>query len=266
MYFSRFELLKYFLLQNRHAWPGLSKKQKDIIFNSNIVHNNIRDDYKNPELYQNGLNYESNIDRETLYRGKVVKKVLSQYNFNSILEIGPGSGFITKTILESHPSRYTAADIVKPFLNYCEKSIAKDKTITSECNFLFGDICTMDITETYDVIFFLSSLHHIPNREDFLNSLIKLCDTETVIILVEPTHYIQRILRIITNLPKFLSNDFVKFNNYENLSTHSFLTLREFQSFNKFQVIDYGFSYSKKLPFKFSKYFSNEMFVALKVI
>jgi hypothetical protein len=52
MKFSKIELIKYFLLQNRHSWRGLSQEQKKCIHNANVVHNNIREDYKNPELYQ----------------------------------------------------------------------------------------------------------------------------------------------------------------------------------------------------------------------
>jgi|SaaInlStandDraft_4_1057021.scaffolds.fasta_scaffold43266_1 hypothetical protein len=62
MKFSKIELIKYFLLQNRYSWSSLSQEQKKIIHNANMVHNNIREDYKNPELYQDGLNYNSNVD------------------------------------------------------------------------------------------------------------------------------------------------------------------------------------------------------------
>lgn len=264
MSFSKFELVKYFLLQNRHVWSGLTKKQKKIIFNANVLHNNIREDYKNPELYQKGLNYNSSVDRGSLYRGKVVEDILGRYNFESILEIGPGAGFITKTLLGTEPLRYTAVDIVKPFLEYCQKAIANDKSVVTKCDFLHKNISRIPASEKYDVIVFLSSLHHIPDREEFMNTLIKFCHSKTVIISVEPTHYIQRILRNIKNLKKFLNKDFINYNNYENLSTHSFLTLNEFKSFKKFEILEYGFEYSKNLPFKFGRYFSNEMYVLLK--
>lgn len=265
MKFTKFELLRYFLCQNRFVWQRLSQEKKDIIFNSNIVHNNIREDYKNPENYQSGLNYYSNEPRDSIYRGKVVLDVMNRYNFESALEIGPGAGFITKSILQSGIKQYTAIDIVEPFLTFCKSAIEKDENIICECDFIHSDICDVKVDKKYDVIFFLSALHHIPNREEFMNSLIPFCHENTIIVSVEPTHYLQRILRIIKNLPKFLSKEFVLYNNYENLSTHHFLTLNEFQSFQNFDVIEYGFGYSKKLPFKFSRYLSNEMYALLKV-
>ena len=264
MVFSKIELLKYYLLQNRYSWSSLTKEQKNIIYNSNIVHNNIRDDYKNPALYQNGLNYNSNIDRSTVYRGKITKNLLNKYDFKSVLEIGPGAGFITKIILANKPEHYVAVDIVQPFLDFCKNAIADDQDVITKCDFVCGDITDINLKKKFDVIFFLSTLHHIPNRRDFLNKLVPFCHQNTVIISVEPTHYLPRILKLLKRLPTYLSDTYVKYNNYQNLSTHHFLTLNEYKSFDKFQVVEYGFNYSNKIPIKFFGIFSYEMYVVLR--
>jgi 2-polyprenyl-3-methyl-5-hydroxy-6-metoxy-1,4-benzoquinol methylase len=199
-----------------------------------------------------------------LFRGRVAKFILNKYNPKSVLEIGPGAGFITRTILNNNPLHYVAVDIVKPFLDFCQDAISLDKNVSSECDFICGDISNLNLNKKFDIIFFLSTLHHIPDREEFINSLLLYCHKETLIISVEPTHYLLRIRQIINRLALYISNRYVKYNNYQNLSTHHFLTLNEYRSFSKFKVIENGFWFPKKVPAKLhNRYFSTEMYAVL---
>lgn len=269
--FSKIQLIKYFFLQNRYSWRGLSSVQKQIILNANLVHNNIREDYSNPEKYLNGQIYQSNVDRNNFFRGRMVNYFCKKHSFNSVLEIGPGGGFYTKNILNSRGVKsYTAVDIVQSFLTYVEREIASDNKKHIKCKYFNGSIPKDD---KYDVIFILSTLHHIPDREDYLNSLADVCHKDTMIVCVEPTHYLIRILKILLKIRLYISKKYISFNNYQNLSTHHFLTLGEFNSFKKYNIEEFNFGFTGKVrkilninqsKNKFLKYFSTEMYVVLK--
>lgn len=269
--FSKFQLVKYFLLQNRFSWKVLSKEQKETVLRANVSWNSSRDDYANPKLYQNGKNYKSKIDRSQFFKGRIVDSVLKKYKPKTVLEIGPGSGFFTELILHSENiQKYCAIDIVDSFLKYLKEAIAADKKAKKvECSFICEDIKNIKADEKYDMIFFLSSLHHIPDREEFLSALLPFCHDDTIIVSMEPVHYFFRILKIIRYLPKFISDKQIYSGNYHNVSTHHFLTLDEYKSFKKFEVVDYNFGFFKKFKIKssknfFLKYFSEEIFVALR--
>ncbi len=273
--FTKIQLIRYFLLQNRYVWKGLNPKQKIIIKKANLVHNNIRDDYADPTKYLNGKTYLSTEVRTSYFRGRMVKNICDKYEFENVLEVGPGAGFYTKTILNSgRVTRYTAIDIVDSFLDYIRKAISSDKTKSNiSCSYLHGDVNMLKNDTRYDAIFILSTLHHIPNREEYLNSLLKFCHNDTLIVCVEPVHYILRLMKLFSRLKLYISDDYVYFNNYQNLSTHSFLTLNEFKSFRNFQVEEFNFGYIEKINNALNikdnknfilKYMSDEIFCVLK--
>lgn len=266
--FSKWTLFKYFFFQNRYAWKAISEEEQRAILKANIYHNNERMDYKNPDLYQGGKNYNSEEDRTVEYTGQVLDDVLKAYKPESVLEIGPGAGFHTRQIIESpEVKEYTAVDIVKPFLDFLKKNIKSDIKTT----FKLGDIRTMDMDgKKYDLILFLSSLHHIPDREDFVNSLMRFMHKDSKLLFVEPCHYLLRIYKLIRRSPLYLSKKFAHHDNYRNLSTHHHLTIREFMSFKNFEVVDYGYNYVKRFKLKpnknpITKYLSHRMFCLLRL-
>ena len=84
----------------------------------------------------------------------------------------------------------------------------------------------------YDRIIFLSSFHHIPNRKfvfDKIDRLLKK-NNKSKILFIEPTHYFFRIVQLCKKFIWTYKNDKYQFL-YDNLSTHHFCTLREFQLF-----------------------------------
>ena len=48
----------------------------------------------------------------------------------------------------------------------------------------------------------------------------------------------------------YTSKAYVKYNNYQNLSTHHFLTLAEYESSKEFEIIDCGFDLPIKGSYK----------------
>ena len=93
---------------------------------------------------------------------------LKTKNFNSILEIGCGTGFLTSLAVKNlNFCSYTANDIVKE----CEDYI---KTINPNIKFLCNDIERFinEDQEKYDLIISNAAFQWVENFEEFVNKLI----------------------------------------------------------------------------------------------
>lgn len=113
----------------------LIKKWKKAILLANYNFNNIREDYFNPELYNQGSSFDSKENRLKYPRGRIIQYFLEKCCPKNVLEIGPGSGFFTKQIVE-YPSvrKYIAYDINTNFLIFIESKFIESKLqyITSQ--------------------------------------------------------------------------------------------------------------------------------------
>jgi len=202
------------------------------------------------------------------YTGRILDKVLKNNNEKiSVLEIGSGHGFHTRQIVEDkNVKEYVAVEIVQDLLDYLKDNIETDKKL----GFICGSITKIEKGKKYDLIIFLSSFHHMADRESFMASLLELCNKETTILFVEPTHYLWKILKLLTRIPSFVKRQWVEHDDYIHMYTHGYLTLAEFKCFKKYQIKEYSFQYPRKLKFLenkiywFSKYFSHRMYILLK--
>ena len=96
-----FGIILYYLLPSHLSYNLLSDEDKLIIDKANFSHNNYRDDYFDPQKYQNGKSWYTNIiEKNDDYRGykKIIESVL-QSNPKNILEIGFGTGYYNKNLI-----------------------------------------------------------------------------------------------------------------------------------------------------------------------
>lgn len=99
---------------------------------------------------------------------KKLVKFLDQSAFDSVLELGCGTGFLTEQVSKiAKYGTYTAIDIVPECQNYINK-------IDSKIEFLAEDIETFikNNTKTYDLIISNASLQWIENLKEFTKILL----------------------------------------------------------------------------------------------
>ena len=103
---------------------------------------------------------------------------LKTKNFNSIWEIGCGTGFLTNLAVKNlNFCSYTANDIVKE----CEDYI---KTINPNIKFLCNDIERFinEDQEKYDLIISNAAFQWVENFEEFINKLISKLNPEGILL------------------------------------------------------------------------------------
>ncbi|MCW5875524.1 MAG: class I SAM-dependent methyltransferase [Anaerolineales bacterium] len=233
----------------------MSDAEKNLVLKNNARHNQERPDYADPTLYQAGKSYDAVSPDPLDTKTKSFKEFLEENHPESVLEIGPGSGYLTKYIVEIESVKdYTAVDINKAFLDYLEPRLAKVKSKKHGFTYalLPGDINDLDLAgKTYDAIVFLSAVHHIPDRIKFFTVLGSLLNPGGKIYTQEPAHYIPRKLYL---LRKFQHTYRRKeyWSNPDNYSTHHFCTLEEFEQIvaklKDLQISNYYF-YRINFPF-----------------
>ena len=222
----------YFLLQNRFVWKCLNNEEKNEIKLINENYNNKRSDY-NPQNYQLGKSWDdaSNFND---YRGWIdfIKENISKKKIVNLCEIGPGSGYYTREIIRlAKPNKYSCVEINSQFREYLQDKISK--IVEKENLIISKDIDHLNkINCKYDMIIFLSSLHHIPDREKIFENLSKITEKGSKILFVEPTHYIPRIVNLLKKyIKRYRKKSF--WEDRKNLSTHHFCTEKEFKILSK---------------------------------
>ena len=277
-------VILYYLLPSHLSYNLLSDDDKLIIDEANFSHNNYRKDYFDPLKYQNGKSWYTNITKQNDdYRGykKIIESVL-QNNPQSILEIGFGTGYYTKNLIRNNSTKYYCGiDINTNFVEFMKK-IFIEENIDKKINYnlIQGDISkTKNHNRKYDLVIFISSFHHIFHRKFVFETLYEITNKNATVIMIEPTHYLPRIAKI-------LFKGFVKYfkkkswSNKNNLSTHHFITIDEIKSYinkkfeiNKIEYINQS-GFAKKYLFLFNmfnkniykKYFSSEIGIIVKKI
>ncbi len=248
----------YLVLRNDYSWRLLSKKEKRVIFHANYSHNNIREDYHNPALYNQGKSFDSGENRMTYSRGKLIHHYLKRYKPKNVLEIGPGSGFFTKQIVE-YPSvkKYIAYDINKNFLKFIYEKLSNFQKEDFTFEIIDGILDPLSIQEI-DSIILISTVHHIPDRFNFFDKISEILSLKGTILAIDPTHYILRLIKL---LKECLYGDYLKKKyrqNINNLSTHHFCTLGEYKRIcKKLRVLNLAFLDFFSIPKRIPKFLYN---------
>jgi 2-polyprenyl-3-methyl-5-hydroxy-6-metoxy-1,4-benzoquinol methylase len=265
-------VILYLILRNDHSWGILSDKDKCHVLSLNEQHNSFRDDYLSPEKNQKNWDSYSNDNNKD---GKDISysylnNALLEYNPKSVLEVGPGAGYMSNMIC-NHGSvrRYDTIDINDTFSSYIKSSINnefKDDSLLHD--HYVGNASIVSYNKTYDMIVMLNSVHHIPDRFVLFDNLINHLSENGIILAVDPSHYLKRIL-ILSN--KLLTKGYLKSSYYKsgnNLSTHHMCTLGEYKKIIKnhnMQINNIEFNKNKLINIKpFNKYLSSQIGVILK--
>jgi SAM-dependent methyltransferase len=210
------------MLPNHWVWNLLSSSEKQIILDACHHHNNMQ--YAQPDEYDR--DHKRSETAETTKEGKLLQHTLEKYAPTSVLEIGVGSGFYARQIFNwPTVQEYHAVDIVQPCLEYVKREIA-DKQSRIKTAFFHEDFLKQEFGRKYDLILFMSTLHHIPNRLDYMKKCASILSDRGAIVIIEPTH---RIIRLSLLLWRFLKKYGRKsyWEKRDNLSTHSFMTMLE---------------------------------------
>lgn len=231
---NKWGMCKYFFLRNDKVWKRLTGDEKKIILESNRLHNISRDDYKNPERYGagrllGGENWDSSAKRAGFHRGRVLNQILEVYQPGAVLEIGPGAGFFTRLICEkNYVKRYVAIDIAKAFLDFLEARLNLLKTKKEEFNFelVCDDFMNVSFSAPFDLVVLLSTVHHIPNRDDLFQKLSQFLRKGGKIFCIDPSHYLPRFYHLIRRMPQYLRKSY--YLKKENISTHHMCTCGEY--------------------------------------
>lgn len=274
----------YYILPSHISYQFLNQEDKSKIDKANYDHNNFRSDYFDPNKYQGGMSWHSNdLFKKSDYRGYLnyLEKVLKS-NPKNILEIGLGTGFYTKNLVFNPSTEYYCGiDINHNFITFMKK-IFKDEKKSLNINYelIQGDISKMNMSnKKYDLIVFLSSFHHLFHRKLIIDKLHKLSNQNGLIIMIEPTHYIPRLVKILVKgFGKYFKKKYWKENN--NLAIHHMVSINEIKYYikDKFNIKTISFlkqsntankylNFIKKINKNFFlKYFSSEVVIVLKKI
>ncbi|MBW1763939.1 MAG: class I SAM-dependent methyltransferase [Deltaproteobacteria bacterium] len=248
----------YLILRNDLSWNLLSDEEKQIIFKANKTHNIQREDYANPHLYgkgriQEGENWDSFRLTATDEKGNFLFRTLESHSPCNVLEIGPGAGFYTRMICEVKTVRsYTAIEMGKNFLDFLQPRLDRIKKSKKFNYFLICDeITDTSLTEQYDTIILLSSIHHIPNRIELFSRLSNALSPGGVIVCYDPSHYIPRVIKLSKN---FILSGYWKKDYYltrQNLATHHMCSVGEYlkieKKFSELKIEQLFFRYHKGL-------------------
>lgn len=215
-------VLLYFILPYNYVWNLLSEEEKDMVLTGCYKWNNLR--YVRPEDYDREHNIT--LPAGQTKEGKIIQYLLDKYSPSSVLDIGPGNGLYSRLFLD-YPSvkEYTAVDIVESFIRYIEKNVISDNE-KAKINLICGDFLKYSFNKKFDLIIFLSTLHHIPNRVDFIKKCASLLSERGRIVFVEPRHGIPRIWQLIRKYFKYYCKKSFWLNR-DNFRTHHSLTFTE---------------------------------------
>ncbi|MBI5728448.1 MAG: methyltransferase [Candidatus Magasanikbacteria bacterium] len=229
-------IIQYLLLPNDIVWRRLDQKEREYILQANTLHNVERDDYKQPKKYGQGRiaggeNWDSAADRLSTIRGKILAQILKETWPSSVIELGPGAGFFSRLICETPAvNDYVAVDIGRAFLDYLQPRLA---AVTAKKHFQYDLVCAdflkLSFPARFDAIILLSTVHHIPNRDELFAHVRHWLKPGGIIVAMDPTHYLPRLLHL---SKKILFRGYGRrsyWSDQANLSTHHMCSYREYK-------------------------------------
>lgn len=252
-----FGYICYYFLRNDWIWPRLTEQEQKFVKQQNDYWNNNNPGYKNPEHYQGqgGQSFRSIGDRENSWEGQQLKLFLERERPRRVLEIGPGSGYYTRQIIEcSSVDEYVATDINVKFLEYVDRAIAEhERHDCVRTKFVqMGELDSIGLE--VDAIILLSALHHIPDREKFIKNISRLLSKGGGIFFYEPTHSLARIVQLGWSfiVHRWYSTQVVKQRN--NYMTHHFCSVSETRNIAQRSGLEFTlWEVKSKLPPRFRR-------------
>ena len=216
----------YILLPLRFTKRFWSSEFEEFINRLNKEHNDTGRNTYNPQQYSSGENFESNNNRLKHIKGSQLAEFLDKSCPKHIVEVGPGSGFFTRQLIEC-PSveSYTSIEVNKSFTQYLENMTKK---YDLETHFINEDYKSIALNELRcDCIVAIECLHHMHDRTDFLKKALNQIPNLRCMYFHDPVHYLPRLLRLLRKTPMYLRSRSA----YQDSSwsTHHFMTIGEFE-------------------------------------
>lgn len=228
---SRIGIALYLLLPNHWVRRRLSADERASIDEGDRYHNTHRSDYADPERYQGGFGFDSpNDPRRDNHRRQLVA-FLDSVRPTSVLEVGPGSGHLTRVIV-NHPAvrRYVGVDLNPAFLDYLRPRLARVQKADFSFNLLPGRVHAVE-EEGFDAAILLSSMHHIPDREALFRALAAHLSRPGHVFAIDPTHYLLRLYKMSRKvMTRGYLDSKVVLAREGRLSTHAMCQLSEYRA------------------------------------
>ena len=228
---SRVGLLLYLVLPNHWVWHLLSRAERARILEGNRRHNTERPDYADPSQYQGGVGFDSAEDPRRAAHRRFLTDVLDKQRPASVLEIGPGSGHLTRMFVE-YPgvTRYVGVDINDAFLDHLRPHLASITRPGFSFDLVHGTVDDAP-RESFDAIVLCSAVHHIPDRRELFAALAARLSSTGVIAAIDPTHYLGRLRKMLrkASKPAYLATK-LREALESRLSTHAMCTLAEYRA------------------------------------
>jgi SAM-dependent methyltransferase len=220
----------YQILGNDLSWRLLNEENREWVHRANLFINTERPEYAQPGTKEGSLTIDDYEQAVTDIKGTLLMEYLEEYQPESVIEIGPGVGYLTGKIA-TFPSvkRYTGLDINPNFIEYLDPRLKKITKGKKEFSYqlIAGDFKQEQLPPS-DSVIFLSAVHHIPDRVELFEKIAESMKTGGTMFSMEPTHYIPRKLLI---LRKFLRGTYGKEfrSTYRSMGTHNFCTKEEYE-------------------------------------
>ncbi len=185
---------------------------------------------------ERALNYDSlHLYKQDKHLDYPAEFLIDQFANNSYLgtsvDIGAGSGFFT-VLIAKRSEKVIAIEPVLDFRDIILNRLKKENISNVDLKTIsVFDIDKFVKKDSVDTIFLIRTLHHLHRRTKIFKMLHSLLKPKGKLFLVEPSHNLERILKLSFRFLKEARNskNFKQF--YEekhNWATHDFLTQREF--------------------------------------
>jgi protein-L-isoaspartate O-methyltransferase len=187
-----------------------------------------------PEDYQGGTSWDSPNDRLTNSKGQLLQKYLNRNKPASVLEVGPGSGYLTRLICEQDcVSRYIGIDINGEFLEFLRPRLEELKQRKPGFSY---DLVETDFqqltTEPVEAVIMLAAVHHIPNRKHLFQWVDQQLLAGGGVFVHDASHYLPRWMKLLKKYMQTYRKAAYR-SVQANFSTHHMCTIGEYQAIQR---------------------------------
>jgi ubiquinone/menaquinone biosynthesis C-methylase UbiE len=175
------------------------------------------------------------------YELRILRRMVSEKSFESVLEIGCGNGTGTRLINKYFsPKNVTAIDLDEKMIQLAGKNNGAENI-----SFMVMDASKLDFPDnTFDAIFNFGIIHHIPNWKDCLNELKRVLKKNGELILEDLSiesfsGFPGRIYRSLTDHPyeqMFSADEFTRYLKEIGFSIRNFQLSNPMKLFKFFSI------------------------------
>lgn len=224
----------YLMLRNDWSWGLLTPEERDFIVEANYQHNNERPDYAVPEDYQGGSSWDSPGDRLATSKGQLLQEYLDRNQPTAVLEVGPGSGYLTRLICEQDfVTRYIGIDINGEFLEFLRPRLEALKERKPGFSYELVETDFEELTtDPVDAVIMLAAVHHIPNRKQLFHWVNRQLVAGGSVFAHDASHYIPRWMKLLKKYVQSYRKPAYR-SVQANFSTHHMCTIGEYRAIQR---------------------------------